>query len=114
MEVLEGEKEMTDEKEAPIVESFEADTDIISQEHWDEMDKHIRKDFGEAANILKVYLFGCKTAKNYLALPFRYKDSKWDFDVVFRKKNCDPNIICPTCGNAHVINARKRNKQEEV
>lgn len=91
---------------------FEAEENLITQENWEELNADVRAYFHEASNLFRVYLFGCKTAKNYLAIPVRYTDSKWDFNIIFRKKNCDSKIICPTCANIHAVNARRTHKQE--
>jgi hypothetical protein len=83
-------------------------TEKVSQDDWDALYKFASFNFKKLSPYLQRLLFDCQDAKNYLSFQF-VNEQKENFWVILRKDKSDPNVICPTCGTFHVVDARVLN-----
>lgn len=75
---------------------------MLTVAQFKELDKAIMEGLASMAPDLSVWLYNMKKADNFFKLQFRAEGSDFGFDLVLRKQDADPSIVCPTCGKTHI------------
>jgi len=66
------------------------------------LDKQIMAALTEMGPDFSVWLYNMKKADNYFKLRFAGEDCDFGFDLVFRKHDANPDIVCQSCGQTHI------------
>lgn len=75
---------------------------VLTVEQFKALDKEIMEAFTKIAPELSIWLYNNKKAPNFIKIKFAGEDNDFGYDIVFRKHNADPEVICPTCGKTHI------------
>ena len=82
----------------------------LTQEEFDELKYRITATLCLIGPAINKLLYSCEDARNYLSFEFKTDRREKDYDVVFRKRIVDANIICPQCGTIKVVDVREEDE----
>jgi hypothetical protein len=75
---------------------------VLTVEQFNALNKEVMDALTQIAPELSIWLYNNKKAPNFIKIKFAGENSDFGYDLVFRKHDADPEIVCPTCGKNHI------------